>query len=920
MHTVSVMELVVVLSGAVVKTAFKLWTGDNSLADNVAGDLTDLIKPKVVSVLDQRKVRRQFEQMEDLVARRVLATMGEEFRGLAENERNSAIIAVAETFDRAKLTDQAIFANNLDPLYLEKFIRQFIDNDLRDLSYGGIQLYDRVLGQCCAFVIEIADKLPSFQAGAFAELLKRDDHILARLGEVLERLPSPAVEAAGADRVETAYRQRIAKIFDRLELFGLDFVAQWYSLSIAYVNLKLSIEHASQAAAAPDAISIYQGDKLDAWLAAYPRLLIDGSAGGGKTTILQWIAVRAARRDFKGMAAQFNGYVPFFIRLREYVGSSLPQPEQFMEKVAPLLAPEAGTWPREQLRAGRALVLVDGMDEIPEPQRPAVITWLRELTDLFPTARYIVTTRPNALESDALSSERFVTALLDPMEPALIRQFIDKWHTAMREWQRDTESDARLAVCRNELLRTLGSSRFIGDLASTPLLAGLVCALNHHLDGQLPRRRGEIFEKALTMFYERDHKRGVTTAITIDQAATYHLLGDVALWMVRNGAIEVPISSVQEVLSRSASSLRNGPDDASALYRHLLLRSGLLREPTSGHVDFTHRTFQEYLAARALIGSDNVGEIIKNASDDQWREIVILAAGQGNKRQTTDLLRGLLRSTWRGKSRYRRRLLAVASLDEVRGADPKLLAEIDRAIPELLPPRTIEQAEALSHAGEGLIPHLAIQISGMTGEEALSTIRAASLIGGPEALSLVSRVAFKWKDKINHRNSAWLRAELMRAWQYFDPKLYAFRVLAPIQINRVTVTGAQQIKAIHGISSITTLVVSGFVPPEEELSLLHDMRIRAIELKNCPAKSLTEIIDKSWPTIERLRLNGCAKLSDILAISYLDQVREIQIYDCPLVGMPGWGTLNMPLYVGKIAFDRWIVRQELNGFTAKSHI
>jgi len=29
-----------------------------------------------------------------------------------------------------------------------------------------------------------------------------------------------------------------------------------------------------------------------------------------------------------------------------------------------------------------------------------------------------------------------------------------------------------------------------------------MCALSLHLDGQLPRRRGEIFERALAMFHE----------------------------------------------------------------------------------------------------------------------------------------------------------------------------------------------------------------------------------------------------------------------------------------------------------------------------------------------------------------------------------------------------------------------------------
>ena len=67
--------------------------------------------------------------------------------------------------------------------------------------------------------------------------------------------------------------------------------------------------------------------------------MIFGRAGSGKTTVLQWIAVRAARSDFEGALTQLNGYIPFFVRLREYVGKALPPPEEFVMGVAPMLSP-----------------------------------------------------------------------------------------------------------------------------------------------------------------------------------------------------------------------------------------------------------------------------------------------------------------------------------------------------------------------------------------------------------------------------------------------------------------------------------------------------------------------------------------------------------------------------------------------------
>jgi hypothetical protein len=890
--------VLVVLGGAVVKTAVRLWVGPNVLADNLTADLTDLLEGRVSDAGERRKLRRRFDEMEDIIADQVLAALGTEFRELDEGERNAAVAAVTETFNRARVTGEELFSRDLDPLNLEKNVRAFTGDATRDLSWGGTQLYDRILARCCAYILEIADKLPRFQTGAFAELLKRDSQILARLEDVLARLPAPADSGEDTDRVETAYRQRVVKIFDRLELFGLDFASQWYSLSIAYVNLTAAAGRVSSGGqrlsdlaarsslhpsrAARPSSSAYRSsieavgvrdDSVERWLAKCPRLVISGRAGGGKTTILQWIAVRGARRDFDGAASRFNGYVPFFVRLRDYVDSALPQPEEFLDKAAPLLAPEARSWPRAQLRSGHALVLIDGADEMPEAQRPKLLTWLAELTELFPDARYVITMRPGAIQDAALKAISFAKSDLEPMDPGLIRVFIERWHTAMREWQKDIDSLARLDRCRDRLINTLDNDRFLSDLANTPLLAGLICALNHHLDAELPRRRGEIFEKALAMFHERDRKRGIRGDFELNLMETYHLLGDLALWMLRNNTVEAATQSVQATLIRSSASLPGSPHDGAKLCRYLLLRSGLLREPTTGSVDFVHRTFQEFLAAWALIDSDNVGEIVKNAGDDQWREVVILASGLGNLRQTTDLLRGLLRNDWRDQGRFQRQMLAAASLNEIRSADPDVLKQIDITIPRLLPPKDMNQAEALSHVGERLIPHLTRTSKNPSTRQSLPIIRTASLIGGAGGLDLIAHVTRhsitleqgKLRNAMSPNSTVTppvpngeLWNECMRAWQYFDPEMYAMKVIVPLGIKHVLVTEVNTLRALTKIPRLT-----------------------GIEFRHC--SGLTDLFSlRGRSELEMLSISDCTDLRDYTAIIGLWNLRT-----CSFSGQEG---------------------------------
>lgn len=151
-------------------------------------------------------------------------------------------------------------------------------------------------------------------------------------------------------------------------------------------------------------------------------------------------------------------------------------------------------------------------------ERPDAVRWLSQLTDLFPGAGYVVTTRPGALDVTGrpgttgmahLRELGFVAAELEPMDPVLVRQFVTQWHAAVKDGLTDEAARKQLAAGEAKLIATIEHDRFLRDLADTPLLAGLICALNQHLKAQLPKRRGEIFETALTMFRQRDLDRGI---------------------------------------------------------------------------------------------------------------------------------------------------------------------------------------------------------------------------------------------------------------------------------------------------------------------------------------------------------------------------------------------------------------------------
>ena len=71
--------------------------------------------------------------------------------------------------------------------------------------------------------------------------------------------------------------------------------------------------------------------------------------------------------------------------------------------------------------------------------------------------------------------------------------------------------------------------------------------------------------------------------------------------MLRNGLSEVAVERADEHIENRLSTMRARPTvwTGKSLRQLLVHRSGLIREPVPGQIEFVHRTFQEYLADRS---------------------------------------------------------------------------------------------------------------------------------------------------------------------------------------------------------------------------------------------------------------------------------------------------------------------------------
>ncbi|MEV8443964.1 NACHT domain-containing protein [Actinosynnema sp. NPDC051121] len=805
------------------------------------------------------------------------------FGSLPAGEVSAAMDAVVDALDELDLSDEALLAADADPELLARRVRATLARDA-GLSEQATRLYEIALDQACRYLVQVIRHLPAFQPRVLAEVLGRASQQTALLEDVLSRLPRTSLHApTGTDTDEEfrdEYLRYVGNTLDRLELLGLTMRHRpKLALSVAYLSLSVTDQDRRGSRSEFDrwfGADVDHGHgslRVEAAIGNADRTLVRGEAGSGKTTLLDWLAVTAAREAFTDRLASWNGLVPLVVRLRRYADSPLPRPEQFLDHAAGWLAGLMPTgWVHRVLRAGQGLVLVDGVDEVPAGKRRLVRDWLRELVTAFPRARVVVTSRPAAADQRWLHDEGFGSVLLERMSPADVRVFLQRWHEAARDAESLPCAPEDLPVAERRLLRQLDNRPHLRALAASPLLCAMLCALNLGRTSELPQSRMELYQAALTMLLDlRDAERQIAGMLSGIEKTV--LLRDLAWRLIQAGRSELPLDRAISFVSLKLASMPTVDSSPEVVLAHLLERSGVLREPVAGRVDFVHRTFQEYLAASEATEQEHIETLARNAHLDTWRETVVMACGHGKRSQTRALLTAILDRADAEPRRARRlRLLAAACLETVTDVDAEVHQRIDQVTRDhLVPPRSVKETRSLASIGHRLLRYLPETLDGLSEAAAAATTRAVALTGGADAIPRLARYA-------QDPNPA-VQREVAQAWEYFDPERYAQEVLAdaPLHDGYLRVTAARLLKHLVLLRNLswTSVYLRGATP--DRFAVLRGVP----HLKQLVQDDVTGEVDLSTLAehsgLEQLFIDGSHSYLNLRSLERLPALRALEL-------------------------------------------
>ncbi|MGW5398916.1 NACHT domain-containing protein [Streptomyces sp. NPDC003952] len=828
-------------------------------------------------------------------------------RRIPADEENAVTDALAATLHAlGDLTITDVDAVRLGPEAFARELRRAAARPERHLSADATHFYEALLGAACLHILEFFTQRKTFTAHALVGQTRAVHELTAKTDELIRRTPLPdATDAA----FEATYLPYVARKHSKLTIYGIDLSnspGRW-PLDVAYLSLEAA--PLGRAGTSWDAYEtaedflasqpVLEPQPAEQALARTPRVLLRGEAGSGKTTLVQWLAVTAAQQDRPDRPAYLRGRIPFVLPLRTLTrhGERLPAPKDFLAAIGcPLAGSQPAGWEHRVLAAGRGLVLIDGIDEIPEPERERTRRWLRDLIDTYGDTgnRWLVTSRPSAVGQDWLTEEGFGELALSSMGRTDTATFIERWHAAARG---GSESAAELGAYEAQLLTAVRTKADLGRLATNPLMCGLICALHRDRRGYLPHGRKDLYEAALSMLVSRRDRERDMKIPDLREEPQLELLQRLAYWLIKNGRTEMDRSQAEDIIGRALPAVAEAAalGDAPAVFGHLLQRSGLLREPTTGTVDFVHRTFQDFLGARAAVEEGDFGLLAGHAADDQWEDVIRMAVALARPRERVALFEdmlGLGDRTGDERVRFRVYLLAAACLEHATTLEPAVRAAVEERTARLIPPNSEDEARALAHVGP-LILDLLPGPDAVGPSDARHVVIAASHVASDAAVPFLARYAAERDMPLD------IRSQLVWAWSRFDTVAYAQEVIArlnPVGLN-YTVTSDEQIHLLERLGvPVESLDVRSSPTGEVLASYLSRHALTTLQLSDRQSPDLSFLVGQT--RLETFTAVRCAPVSDLsplaglpLQLVFIDIGTDVDLR--PLWQLPGLRSLSV---------------------------
>ncbi|HEY0174119.1 MAG TPA: NACHT domain-containing protein [Pyrinomonadaceae bacterium] len=427
------------------------------------------------------------------------------------------------------------------------------------------------------------------------------------------------------------YRAKVKKLYGTMQIMGMaepvpldDIFTEAYLLDKPTAFSRFDIERLKQASADPDApppnAERVTGLSL---VNSGNNLFILGKPGAGKTTFLKYIAVQAAEPD-----KPIIDKVPVFISLKQWSDSGKELLQFIEERFDNCDFPKARPFVEELLKAGGAIVLFDGLDEVNQEdgQRDDQTRAMNNFIEKYDRTQCLITCR---LAASDYSFKPFIYVEIADFTPKQIETFVNNWFRNQEGEKDEGTSKQFLTEFKKD------ENKGLRDLARTPLLLTLLC-LSFRETLTFPQRRVEIYKEALDALLKKwDSSRRIKRDDVYRKLSLGHkenMLARIAAETFEKNQYFIPQSELEKLI---ANFVKNIPPhdtdeaaDGEAILKTIEAQHGIFVERAREVHSFSHLTFQEYFTAKYIVDNAAKGTLTnlaqEHCADSRWREVFLL--------------------------------------------------------------------------------------------------------------------------------------------------------------------------------------------------------------------------------------------------------------------------------------------------------
>ncbi len=369
----------------------------------------------------------------------------------------------------------------------------------------------------------------------------------------------------------------------------------------------------------------------------FPRLVITGEPGSGKSKLLEYIALGFAKRNF--LNDELKVSIPVIVPLSRFSDSERRNwsvNEHIVKALENSQFKDAKDLAVIMLNDNKLILLFDGFDEVGKDERADVAKDVIDFGEQYPECRMVITSRTAAYYNefnDLVNKQLEIVGFVDQQ----IQQFLLAWDKELEGYeaqlsveQRNRQVEMRRGKPMGQLRELLDESPKLKEMARSPLMLTMITYLYTDTPHILPKSRTEFYRQATDELL-RNRRRDKTQnqfTVEVKERALRHLA---VRFQEQKGHDRrtVEYFTMIEWVKEFKSGLSLEDKEIIPLIDEIVVASGLMQilPEKPQRMQFTHLTLQEYFAAIHMLQKPE--ELIAQFKNDPqtWRETIKLWCG-----------------------------------------------------------------------------------------------------------------------------------------------------------------------------------------------------------------------------------------------------------------------------------------------------